>query len=71
MTEVAAPTHKCPRDGCERQVGQDQLACAQDWYKIPKPLRDAVWRAWDHGAGAGSAAHTAAITAAIAALNRA
>ncbi len=62
--------HECPRDGCTRQVPAHMLMCRADWYRVPKPLRDAVWTAWHDGAGAGSPEHTAAITAAIRAVNR-
>ena len=62
--------HECPRDGCTRQVPPHMLMCRADWYRVPKPLRDAVWAAWRNGAGAGSPEHTAAITAAIEAVNR-
>jgi hypothetical protein len=41
------------------------LACGGHWYQVPRPVRNAVWRAWDNGGGAGSAEHTAAIQAAI------
>jgi hypothetical protein len=64
-------THKCPADGCTKRVPADMLMCARDWYRVPRPLRAAIWRAWDHGEGAGSRAHTAAIHAAIEAVNRA
>lgn len=58
-------THHCPGLDCGRQVPADQLACRPHWYSLPKPIRTAVWRAWNDGAGAGSDAHTAAITKAI------
>lgn len=61
---TGAPSlHKCP--GCAAEVRHDRLACPGCWRTIPKPLRDAVWAAWDRGMGAGSAAHRAAITTAI------
>jgi len=36
---------------------------------VPKPLRNAVWRAWARRTGAGTPAHTAAILAAIDSVN--
>lgn len=63
-------SHECPALECKRRVGDDMLMCRADWYRVPKPLRDAVWAAWRNGAGAGSPEHTAAITAAIRAVNR-
>jgi len=64
-------THECPARNCTKRVEAGRLMCRDDWYRVPRPLRAAVWRAWDYGAGAGSEAHTAAIMAAIAAVNRA
>lgn len=46
------------------------LACKTHWFSIPKPLRDAVTRAWNRGKGAGTDAHHAAITRAVDYLNR-
>jgi hypothetical protein len=63
-------THKCPAPGCESDVPDDMLACRKDWYRIPKPLRTAIWRAWRQGEGAGSAEHGNAIRAAIGWLER-
>jgi len=63
-------SHRCPKTGCDEIVSDGQLACRPHWYSIPKPLRNAVWRAWNHGKGAGSNEHWAAISAAIEALNR-
>ena len=62
--------HECPGDGCTEQVPSNRLMCRADWYRVPKPLRDAVWNTWRSGAGAGTTEHTAAILAAIGACNR-
>jgi hypothetical protein len=62
-------THTCPAPGCSREVSDDLLACRQHWYELPKPLRDALWRAFnDHGRG--SPAHTAAVDACLRAFER-
>ena len=58
-------THKCPGPKCAADVEPGMLACPRHWYQVPKPIRRAVWRAWDYGAGAGSAEHQAAMGAAI------
>lgn len=39
-------THECPYPGCQQRVPFEQLACRRHWYMVPKPLRDALWRAW-------------------------
>jgi len=64
-------THECPGPGCTEQVAPDRLMCSSCCPQVPKPVRRAVWIAWNRGAGAGSPAHAAAMRAAIAAVNRA
>lgn len=63
-------SHRCPAIGCERLVPDNKLMCPSDWYKIPKPIRNAVWRTWNRGAGAGSIEHLHAMGAAIRSLTR-
>ena len=62
-------SHPCPA-GCGRTVNDDdKLMCSEDWKRVPKPLQNAVYRAFDYGRGRGSAAHLAAVKAAIRAVN--
>ena len=71
MSELATSadvTHECPAPVCTEQVDLDMLMCPRHWYQIPKPLRRAVWIAWNRGAGASTPAHRAAMKAAIAAV---
>lgn len=35
--------HDCP-GGCGRQVPYHLYACRNDWYRLPKPYRDEIWR---------------------------
>lgn len=63
-------SHQCPKPGCTTRVPANMLACRPDWYSIPKPIRAAVWKAWNGGEGAGTAEHDAALTAAINYLRR-
>jgi len=42
------------------------LACRRRWYQVSRPIRTAVWRAWDNGNGAGTEAHRLAMSLAIA-----
>ena len=58
-------THTCPGPHCDRQVDYRMLACRTHWYQVPKPLRDAVWRTWADGRGAGMLAHAHAINNAV------
>lgn len=62
-------THECPADGCNRRVAPGMLMCPADWRRVPGPVRRALWRAWDDGAGAGTPAHHAAMAAAIRSVN--
>lgn len=63
-----APSHECPRNGCTRSVPQRMLMCRNDWFKVPKHLRDAVWDAY-YGPGPGSSEHNQAIHDAIQSVN--
>lgn len=63
-------TRECPAAGCTRGI-RDEMPpmCDADWSMVPWPVRDAVWNAWQDGAGAGTPQHAAAITAAIRSVN--
>lgn len=64
-------THECPVPVCRVQVDPSRLMCPPHWAQVPKPIRRAVWIAWNRGAGAGTPAHLAAMRAAITAVSRA
>lgn len=64
-------THLCPARKCPREVPDHLLMCGIHWRMVPAPLGRAVYAAYDHGAGLGSAELTAAQDAAIRAANRA
>ncbi|MCA1693510.1 MAG: hypothetical protein LC749_01580 [Actinobacteria bacterium] len=38
-------THDCPA-GCGAQVPRHQFACRTDWFRLPKPYRDAIWQGY-------------------------
>jgi hypothetical protein len=59
---VSDDTHGCP--GCGAPVARHQLACKPDWYRLPKPLRDAINSAYRHRER-NPAAHRAALGAAM------
>lgn len=67
---MSGPAHECPRRGCRVQVPYEQLACKRDWYVLPKPIRDAVTRAYKRGLGIGTPEHNAAVNTAIRTMNR-
>lgn len=57
--------HQCPIGGCEDLLANSRLLCLSHWRMLPGYLRDAVYAAYDHGAGVGSLALLHAQTAAI------
>lgn len=67
---MPGPTHQCPRRGCRVQVPYEQLACKRDWYALPKPIRDAVIRAYRRGLGIGTPEHNVAVNTAIRTMNQ-
>lgn len=62
-------SHECPHNGCDRLVDPGKLLCRQDWARVPEPLQKALYSAWDHGRGRGSAAHREAMLAVIRSVN--
>lgn len=67
---LPSTAHKCPGPGpCTRDVPWSMLMCSGHWSLVPSAIKRKVYRAWDGGAGAGSARHTAAMAEAIAAVN--
>ncbi len=41
--------HECHWPGCERQVPPAMWGCSQHWFKLPKHLRDKIWRTYRPG----------------------
>lgn len=52
--------HACPA-GCGAQVQSHMFACTNDWYRLPKEIRDAIWRGYRREPL--GEAHTAAMVA--------
>jgi hypothetical protein len=65
-TGLQLPAGRCPVPGCEEQIDRTRLMCRHDWYRVPKRLRDRVWRTWRSGREAGSRQHREAVLKAIA-----
>ena len=42
-------SHTCHWPGCEREVPPAMWGCREHWFKLPKPLRDAIWKEYRHG----------------------
>lgn len=58
-------THQCP-GGCGATVQPHQLACRDDWYRLPKPLRDKINAAWRRRTTHGGREHRATVGEALA-----
>ena len=41
--------HTCHWPGCGEIVAPAKWGCARHWYKLPKDLRDAIWRTYRPG----------------------
>jgi hypothetical protein len=41
--------HTCHWPGCTKAVPPAMWGCKPHWFKLPKPLRDAVWNAYVPG----------------------
>lgn len=41
--------HTCHWSGCQRQVPPAMWGCKEHWFKLPKPLRDAIWNEYRPG----------------------
>lgn len=41
--------HVCHWPGCDKQVPPAMWGCKQHWFKLPKLIRDRIWRAYRVG----------------------
>lgn len=41
--------HTCHWPGCDKQVPPAMWGCSVHWFRLPKALRDEVWRAYRPG----------------------
>lgn len=44
-----ARAHECHWPGCGKQVPPAKWGCREHWFRLPKALRDRVWRAYEPG----------------------
>ena len=56
----------CPVRSCHELIDPSRLMCRRDWHRVPKRLRDRVWKTWRSGQGASSRAHRASARLAVA-----
>jgi hypothetical protein len=67
--------HRCPvtipgQGHCPEMLEDDKLMDPAHWRLVPKPMQQAVYRAYAHGEGIGSPQLLAAQQAAVRAANR-
>jgi hypothetical protein len=60
--------HPCPVKHCPFPARDGEVMCRDDWFRVPKRLRDNVWTQFK--ARPGTASHLSAIAAAVAAAER-
>ena len=41
--------HTCHWTNCQREVPPSMWGCKEHWFKLPKPLRDAIWQEYRPG----------------------
>lgn len=41
--------HHCHWPGCAKQVPPAMWGCKAHWFRLPKHIRDAIWRAYEPG----------------------
>lgn len=42
-------THRCHATGCDRAVPPRMFMCKPHWFRLPKGLRDEIWRHYRPG----------------------
>jgi hypothetical protein len=58
---------ECAAEGCLARCPRHFLMCRDHWYRVPRAIRQQVWRAYK-AEGVFSEAYTEAVDAAIASL---
>lgn len=43
MTTRNSSRHDCPAPWCGRKVDNHLFACRNDWYALPRDVRDGIW----------------------------
>lgn len=57
----------CPGPSCLAKITDDQVCCKSCWFKLPKPMREEIWRLFEDERG--SVKHRKAVLGAIAWLD--
>jgi hypothetical protein len=49
VRQMQTRNHECHWPGCQQQVPPATWGCKPHWYRLPKDLRDRIWRAYRPG----------------------
>lgn len=49
LRQRGAGNHHCHWPGCTEKVPPARWGCRTHWYRLPKPIRDAIWRSYNPG----------------------
>lgn len=49
MSQKQDREHTCHWPGCGKQVPPAMWGCKQHWFRLPKHLRDWIWRTYEPG----------------------
>lgn len=63
-TQGQTRDHHCHWPGCPQQVPPARWGCTAHWFRLPKPLRDRIWRTFDPGQEVNGTPSTAYLAAA-------
>jgi hypothetical protein len=61
----AGQSGRCAVPGCGQVIDGSRLMCRDDWYAVPKPIRDRVWATWRSRNGVATAEHQEAVRSAV------
>jgi hypothetical protein len=65
LVQSAVQGSRCAVPGCGQRIDISRLMCRDDWYAVPKLLRDRVWATWRSKSGVASAEHHQAVRMAV------
>jgi hypothetical protein len=49
LAQPQTRNHLCHWPGCDKQVPPAMFMCAPHWFKLPKSIRDQIWRTFRPG----------------------
>lgn len=49
LSQPQTRRHHCHWPGCEKQVPPAMWGCSKHWFKLPKSIRDQIWKTYKPG----------------------